>query len=455
MKKHLLFIIVWALLGFLTACDFENSTKQSDVISRYVLPSFKKADELKLKNPDSTLLLCDYMLRLTNENNLDDSLRLEIELLKAKTILNKGFEEKSMDMFKALLPKYIEKNNVFSVALINFNIADILNNFGRYNDAMPYIDKALNGFSVEKFPLQRARALSLKGLLALDLGQFKVSELCFNEALVIFGKENSLIDGANILQNLGNLHFDLKDTIVARDYYLRSAKIQEKFSDKYFLSSIYNNIGLLYRYSNPDSALYYYNKVQMPDGDNEHLRSYVISLFNKANIYKDRREFEKSREIFDEVYGICKTYNIAQGIPRVLFSYGDIEYETGHFDKALDYINQSLHWCDSLGIITLKQDILFGKISMFSMKGDYKQAFLLQQEYDAIEDSIKRNETKEAIAKSEKINQQKNKTIEDLEKKQLNASKKQRNYNILVYFLSALLFLIVLVVGFKYFRKRN
>lgn len=89
------------------------------------------------------------------------------------------------------------------------------------------------------------------------------------------------------------------------------------------------------------------------------------------------------------------------------------------------------------------------------MKGDYKQAFLLQQEYDAIEDSIKRNETKEAIAKSEKINQQKNKTIEDLEKKQLNASKKQRNYNILVYLLSALLFLIVLVVGFKYFRKRN
>lgn len=443
-------IVFWVIFA---ACNEPNATKELDTITKYVLPALKKANDLKLKNPDSTLLLCDYMLRLTNNDDAADSLRFEIELLKANIILNKGFDEKAMEMYEQMLEVQTQKKKTFQIALINFYMADMLNNRGQSNEAEPFINVALKGFNTPQYSLNRGRSLNLKGLISMNLGRFKEAQLSLNEALNIFDKENSLIDYAYVLQNIGNVHFDLKDSILARKYYIRSAVIHEKANNINDLGSIYNNIGLLYRYTNPDSALYYYNKVPPPDGDNENLRHYVIALFNKANIYKDRREFEKSRIVFDEVYKTCETYKILQGFPRVLFSYSDIEYETGHFSKAIEYIDRALYWCDSLGAIPLKQDILVGKIYMYSKKGMYKEAFLLQQQFDKVEDSIKSNEIKESVTKVENMNRDKLLLMDKLEKERLLKTKANADKKLLLILLPAIM--AIILGGGIYLRYRK
>ena len=100
----------------------------------------------------------------------------------------------------------------------------------------------------------------------------------------------------------------------------------------------------------------------------------------------------------------------------VLFSFGDIEYETGNKLKGIAYIDESLKWCDSLGALSLKQDILKGRIHVATEMGNYKEAFLLQQEYEQIEDSLKNDETKETIKKIEKMNLEKIQILDKLEK---------------------------------------
>jgi tetratricopeptide (TPR) repeat protein len=188
--------------------------------------------------------------------------------------------------------------------------------------------------------------------------------------------------------------------------------------------------------------------VPKPNGDKSILNYYVIALFNKANIYKDRHDFDSARVIFDEVNDICVTNKILQGIPRVLFSYGDIEFQTGHFDKAINYLNQSLFWCDSIGAIPLKQDILNGKINMYTEKGKYKEALLLKEEYDRIDDSLKSTETKAAIQKAEINNKEKIRLVEKLADEKKIAQEKQTQMR---WYLVATLWLLRLSVLSIYF----
>lgn len=453
LKKGIVQCIGIGLLWFFSSCHSESATENNDSISKYVIPTFKKANNLEISNPDSSLLLCDYMLRLLNEDEKNDSLRLEIELLKVRAITNKGFDDKALTIYAQLLAEQTKKNNVFTVALINFNIANLLNDIGRCDEAESYVDNALKGFDTRTNKVNRGNALNLKGTISKNLGRFKEAEISLNEALSIFEAEQMNMESAYVLQNIGNVHFDLKDSILARDYYLRSVAILENSNNINALGSIYNNIGIIYRYMNPDSALYYYNKVPSPDGENTNLQHYVISLFNKANIYKDQFNYKKARENYDEVYAICTSNKILQGIPRVLYSYGEIEFDTGDFLKAINYINQSLYWCDSLGAIPLKQDVLKGKIYMYSKKGLYKEAFELQQQFDRTEDSIKSNETKESVAKIEKMNREQLMLMDKLEKERQLKSKANSDKKRLLVLLPAIM--AIMIGGAIYYRYRK
>lgn len=446
-------LILGVLFCTWSACNLANTTKNNDTVTKYVLPAYKKAIDLKLKNPDSTLLLCDYMLRITNENEDADSLRFEIELLKASTILNKGSEDKALSIYKNMLEVQTGINNPFRIAYLNFQIADLLNNRGNVNEAESYLDEALKRFDVKKNKLYRARSFNLKGVMNSNSGRFREAQICFNEALNILENEEWLFDYASLLQNMGNMHLDFKDSILARKYYIKSVEFYIKDSNSKCIAGIYNNIGILYRYENPDSALYYYNQVPPPNSEKDYdINNYVISLFNKANIYKDRGEFSQSRVLFDEVYRICETYQILQGFPRVLISYGYMEFEAGNFSKADDYINQALFWCDSLRAIPLKLDILKEKIVMYSEIGFYKEAFQAQQQFNRIEDSIKSIEIKESVSKIERMNQDKLMMKDKLDKEGQLKSKANKNKKRLIILLSTMM--AIILGGGLYYRYR-
>lgn len=438
---------------FFNACSFNDTTKEVDTINKYIKPAYQKAISLQLSNPDSSLLLCDYLIRLTNDNEQADSLRFEIQILKTKIILNKGFDNKAIEMYKSLLPEYKEKKNNQALTLINLYIAEIHHRDGRYHEGLKYVNEALT-FSPNTNEKYRGMVLNLKGLIFTDLGQFKESQLALNEALTTFEKNNMRLECANIFQSIGNLHFELKDSFLARDYYLKSLSIHKEISREIDYAGIYNNIGLTYRYINPDSALYYYNQIPPQNGDSDNLQNYVIGLFNKANIYRDKKEYQTARKIYEEVYDLCKQNNILQGIPRVLFAFGDIEYEIGNKLQGITYMDEALHWCDSLGAMALKQDILKGRIYAATEMGNYKQAFLFQQQYDQIEDSLKNDETKAAIKKIEKMNLEKIQILDKLEKeKKLTLEKQQRNNQLLI--LSSVLLVTLTVLGaIRYKRKR-
>lgn len=451
--NKLLSLFLLSGIIFFNACRFNDSSKEFDTINKYIKPAFKKAVDLQLSNPDSSLLLCDYLIRLTNDNEQADSLRLEVLVLKTKIITNKGFDYKAIEMYKSYLPEYKEKQDNQALMLINSYIAEIHNKGGRYQEALKYVNEAL-AFSPNTADKYRGMVLNLKGLITTNLGQYKESQLALNEALSLYEKNNMRLECAHTLQNIGNLHFDLKDSFLARDYYLKSLSIHKEIGSKTDLASIYNNIGILYRHINPDSALYYYNQIPPQNGDSDILQNYVIGLFNKANIYRDKKEYQTARIIYQEVYTLCKENNILQGIPRVLFSFGDIEYETDNKAKGLAYVDEALHWCDSLGAISLKQDIMKSRIQMAKEMGNYKEAFLLQQQYNQIEDSIKNDETKATIKKIEKMNIEKIQILDKFEKeKQISQEKQNRNKQ-LVILLSVLMLSLSVLAGFRYIRKR-
>ena len=112
---------------------------------------------------------------------------------------------------------------------------------------------------------------------------------------------------------IGNINADIGDVRKAMNSYRRSVDIFSKTGDTGRLATVYTNIGLLYRRSNPDSALYYYDMALRKTRDPAYRLQQVIAQFNRANIFFDRNQYDEARGIYDTVMRLCRQYQFIDG----------------------------------------------------------------------------------------------------------------------------------------------
>lgn len=391
-------------LMVLYSCNNRSKIERDAALSKYIIPAFKKANTLSASNADSTILLCDYMLRLTQDINDVDSFENAIRHLKIEAIINKGSTDKAIELLQNYLAVY---KDPMSQGIFNLQQSDLLVDLGKNEESLIYAEKALASFKKVNSKSYIAACYTILGVGLTNLGRLIEAEKALYQSMVIYEEINELGYYGSVLQNIGNLYIDLQDLAKAKEYYLKAMAIKLKLNDYVGIASIYNNMGIIYRKDQPDSALYYYKSIPAPNGDNDILKHFVKAQFNIANIYKDKGKLDSALAKFQEVERLCIENDIPQGIPRVLYSYGDINFIEGKPAKAIEYLNSAADWCDSLNIITLKKDVLKLKIEILSKTKQFEEALLAQNFYNAIEDSIKVNESKEAMQRMEQANKDK------------------------------------------------
>ncbi|MGI9190507.1 MAG: tetratricopeptide repeat protein [Chitinophagaceae bacterium] len=381
-------------------------------MNKYVLPAYERANANVASNADSSILLCDYILRLTKDIDNVDSFENKVRMLKIQAVTNKGDKANALELTNQYLNDY--KDDA-SQALFNFQLGDLHYDLGQYSEAVQFTQKGLILFRKLNDSSAIASCLNLLGLTLIEIGQLKEAEHAFFEAMSIYDAKKELGLYGSVLQNIGNLYIDLENNEKAKEYYLKALAIKLKLNDFVGIASISNNMGIIYRYTKPDSAIYYYTSMPKPNGDNDILKHYIKGKFNLANIYKDRGQLDSAFLIFKTVEQLCIENSISQGIPRVLYSYGDIAYERGNVKEAIRYLDDALAWCDSLKAITLKKEMVKRKIEIYTETKQYKEALLAQQAYNVIADSIKINESKESMKLMEQTNKDKLDLLNKLE----------------------------------------
>ncbi|MFL5765670.1 MAG: tetratricopeptide repeat protein [Bacteroidia bacterium] len=371
-------------------------------------------------------------------------------------------------------------------------------------------DKALNAARAafdlsNKLAYKRGEAKSLinTGNVFLAKADLENAKKVFSSAY-LFAKE---IEDLRILSdcnnNLGEVFRLQGDYQKSLSYYLESLKIEETLSNKEGISETLNNIGILYEeLGNFEKAIESYKRSM--EISKELKSDYILStnLLNIAQVYFEDEQLEQALDYFQQALLLKKKVNDKSGVGQSLLGIGNIYlklnktgeamknysqsleiaqsigdkqatisclldigliYERdGKYNKAIEYENASLALCLETGLKPETRDSYLILARTYSGINNPKEALRFFNLYIALNDSLYNNQSTRQIAemqakyeseKKQKENEvlaQKNQLLDQQSKIQELKIKQSR------YFISGLLFLLLLIVGIAFlFIRQN
>ena len=104
----------------------------------------------------------------------------------------------------------------------------------------------------------------------------------------------------------------------------------------------------LYRYENPDSALFYVNKgLELAKATNDTAGKAMI--LNQLGMINDNRgQFVESQNNYHEAYNLYKSVRQTKGMATVTIRLGVVELRKGNYDKAIAFFLQAMQLSESI-----------------------------------------------------------------------------------------------------------
>lgn len=129
----------------------------------------------------------------------------------------------------------------------------------------------------------------------------------------------------------------------ALEFYQKALKLNKELNAKSPLASTLSNIGILYeKMKDYDKAIEYYEESLKIRREINNQKGIAIALNNIGNIYDIRSDKEKALEHYQESLEIRKSINDLKGSAGVLHNIGGIYKDLGNYNKAVDYIGESI-----------------------------------------------------------------------------------------------------------------
>jgi signal transduction histidine kinase len=260
---------------------------------------------------------------------------------------------------------------------------------------------------------------------------------------------------------LAHIYSNLKQHKKSLDYYRKSLKYISLSGKKKYLPSVLNGIAGVYNHLEKyDSALYYYTIQTQITRQMEQNYVLVFSLSNTAEIFIALEQFDSARVKLDEAYSIAISNSYLNPLTNVYITYGYLYLKTGELQKAMKYamegkkitrqINNRKRLLDYYDLIAE----LYTKLNQPSKANQYLK------EYSALKDSLYTQDINEKISDIEvrlattRVEAEVEKLKTEKELKELEAEK-SKNIRTFLIILSALIFLVSVLIYSRYELKRK
>lgn len=270
------------------------------------------------------------------------------ELLRRKELPDSGFSVMLQGMDLAL----VEEDSL-ALAGVLMDMCLWKESEQRFSAARSFAARSLAIYRRKGRPAEVTAALDATARQLQHLGDLPGAHSMMTEALQMYEREGNVKKTAEACNIIGNNYADLGEVDKAMASYRRSAALSMGLQDSGRLCSAYSNIGILYRYSNPDSAQYYYDIALKLTLNPRYRFQYVIGLFNKANVHFDQRQYSEARRIYDTVMVLCERHQFRDGIPRVLSGYAYLAEASNDNKTWRMYLARARGMADSMGQATL------------------------------------------------------------------------------------------------------
>ncbi len=228
-------------------------------------------------------------------------------------------------------------------------------------------------------------------------GEFDSSLENFVIALKKWRTEKNKQGIARGLNNIALIYNMLSNYDEALDYHQNSLYLCREIADSSLLALNYFNIGLVYlNMKQYDSALVYANRSlkinTLIENENELLKLNTL----KGNIYFEKGEYDKARDLFLNVIE-DKSINNKWELSYALAGISATEQKAGNYDLSIDYGKKSLQLAEDINAAWDIQNILKILSESYALAGNYKKAYELYKEYKLYNDTLFNSDRKNKI----------------------------------------------------------
>ena len=180
---------------------------------------------------------------------------------------------------------------------------------------------------------------------------------------------------AAAINNIGFVHGQHGNTILEREFYLKSLKIKQEIGDKKGMAISLNNIGANYkRQGNLTKAIEYYDKSLKIKDELGEKRGVSLTLSNIGVIYESQNEIDKALEYYTKALKIQNEIGEERLKAISLNNMALVYFSKGDYKKSLDYNVKSLsirkHIGDQKGIANSFHNIAL----VYKRQGKYQEA---------------------------------------------------------------------------------
>lgn len=329
---------------------------------------------------------------------------------------------------------------------------------GKFNEALPYIQTAINYFKERKSTIDLCYSYQLlagtyDALANWDLA-IKTTEQSLKLSLQL---DNKTLIG-NDYNQFGIMYNKQGHYHKARNYFLKELQIRKELSDTFSIIAVYTNLGNVYaKLSKADSALFFLRKalVHTQETKNDyysigHVNNDIGSFFLKTKQYELAEKHLKlslnARRKISDNWEIGYTLNYL----------GSLYIEMGNFKESRKYFNEAVQLAKGNG--NTKQEYesyeLLGK--MYASIGKFDSAYFFSERHSFLRDSMIRTQnmlSAEALVANYEF-EKKQKEIELLKKRSEIQSLKISRQRFMLFGLFSGIFLLFLSI-YYIIRSRN
>jgi tetratricopeptide (TPR) repeat protein len=462
-KASSIFIICYLIFFtvFMPSCNRTEQSNQAKISDQKAFDqAFSKADFYEYNNPDSALILTnkalDLMQNLRFKSN--DTLFSLFEI-KANAYSSTGMPDSAIAVWEKLRLIAINKSDSTLQADAALRAGEIALNQSNINYAEKFLLEAIALYEKKLDTLGMGIAYRTYGSLLTTKEDYKQAQFYGLKAYDIFQSLDRLRDLSSVCINIGNVFNATGSRAEELEYNRKAIRFASQAYDTANLISVLNNMGIYYKKSIPDSAIWYYQKALSLSPPNKPSSDVLQLKYNMANLYYRKNDLQKALSIYEQILEISKSESIYIGTIMASLGISSVYVKSGDFQKSFQTLKSAERLADSIGDVSLRMTVMDAWKEHYQQQGNYKEAYHLLSMIKSQQDSTLNIEKQVAIHEMEKVLQTQKKEAEN---QRLNAEVDSQNkdlryrfYIILLLILVALLSIFFSWKGYSLYRERS
>lgn len=377
-------------------------------------------ESVYLFNPDSSALLWNHARAIAEKNLLQGSAE---EKAFYKRILpyiynNLGAGIPDSESLKArayyakALSLFLENRDSKGAGSAYDNLGYICEILNRQNEAEYYYRKALLHRELAKDKDGLANTYNNLGYLLNMQGNRQALDY-LTKSLKLREELKNKPDIAHSLNNLGAIYQEQGEYEKAMEYHLRALKLREETQDKtgqqYSLINIAYGYGLKKQYAKAEAYFERAIALSRELGDALTL-AHALNLM--GNLLMETMEREKALACYTEALHIFEKSKNSQGLSTSYRNLGALYEKNGQLSEAVSCYEKSLNMAKENGYPSTIMNASEELYSAYKKQGNKAGALEMHELYVQMKDSIRNEETRQTVLKTQYENEYNRKEIE-------------------------------------------